>query len=238
MDAYSEGSLLWYLAQVPDTRGAKGRRHPLPAILGLACCAILCGAQGYSAIAEWARNYDLEFLHRLGFTRFPPKMHGIRKVLKGLDVAALEGALQRWAERQLGRRVEAEPPLQAVSIDGKSCRGSFTALSKAVHLLSLVAHESGLTLAQAEVPNGGAEKTNEHKAGLKLLEQLALDGRVVTADAMFCHRDVCETILARGGHYFLFVKDNQPTLLGDIRAALASPASDAGLSPPTATHLA
>ena len=62
-------------------------------------------------------------------------------------------------------------------------------------------------------------KTNEHKAAPGLLEGLVLDGRVVTGDAMFCHRDVAETILGRGGHYFFTVKDNQPALLADIAAA-------------------
>ena len=67
-------------------------------------------------------------------------------------------------------------------------RGSFDGLQKAVHLLSLLAHESGLTLAQVAVPNGGEDKTNEHKAALRLLEGLVLQGRLVTGDAIFCQR--------------------------------------------------
>ena len=110
-------------------------------------------------------------MHRLGFTRRPPKKGGIRKVLIALNLKALEHALTQWVEALLSRPIAVEPsPPEAYALDGKSARGSFDGLQKAVHLLSLVAHESGLTLAQAAVPNGGEEKTNEHKAALRLLE--------------------------------------------------------------------
>ena len=75
-----------------------------------------------------------------------------------------------WVEALLNRPIVTEPSLpEAFALDGKSARGSFDGLQKAVHPLSLPAHESGLTLAQAAVPNGGEEKTNEHKAALRLL---------------------------------------------------------------------
>ena len=160
MDAASKLGLLHFLGEIPDPRSPKGRQHPLPAILALSCCAIMCGARGYSAIAQWAHDHDISLMHRLGFTRRPPKSGGIRKVLMALDPAALEAALTRWAEALLGRAPAAGMgPPEAFALDGKSARGSFDGLSKAVHLLSLVAHRSGLTVAQAEVPGGGAEKT-------------------------------------------------------------------------------
>jgi hypothetical protein len=238
MDASPDPGLLPFLAQVPDPRSRHGRQHPLPAVLGLACCAILCGARGYAAIAQWAHDQDIALMHRLGFTRRPPKSGGIRKVLLALDRAALEAALTRWAEALLGRRlaVPGAPP-RAFALDGKTARGSFDGLEKAVHLLSLVAHESGLTVAQAEVPHGGVDKTNEHKAALRLLEGLVLEGRLITGDAMFCQRDLSRQVRAAGGHYLWTVKDNQPTLLADIQAAF-SPAADAAFSPSAAADLA
>jgi Transposase DDE domain len=111
----------------------------------------------------------------------------------------------------------AEPSTpEACALDGKSARGSFDGLQKAVHLLSLLAHGSGLSLAQAAVPNGVEEKTNEHKAALRLLEDLALEGRLVTGDATFCQHDFCRRVIDTRGAYLVFVKDNQPTLLSDI----------------------
>jgi hypothetical protein len=237
MGAAHAGSLLSFLAAIPDPRSRRGRQHPLSAILAAVCCAVLCGARGYTAIAQWAADQDIALMHRLGFTRRPPKSGGIRKVLIALDVAAFEAALTRWAEAMLGRPVVAGPsPPQAWALDGKSVRGSFDGLEKAVHLLSLVAHESGLTLAQAVVPNGVHDKTNEHKAALRLLEGLVLRGRLVTGDAIFCQRDFCQRVLGAGGDYLVFVKENQPTLLHDIEAAF-SPAMTGAFSPSPAADL-
>jgi hypothetical protein len=231
MEAQTTGSLLSFLAVVPDPRSRHGRQHPLSAILALVCCAVMCGAKSYSAIAQWARDQDIGLMHRLGFTRRPPKMGGIRKVLIALDPKAFEDALSRWAESLLDRPVSSEPsPPEAFALDGKTARGSFDGLEKAVHLLSLVAHESGLTLAQTQVPNGGENKTNEHKTALQLLRGIVLEGRVVTGDAMFCQRDLSQQVIDARGHYFWFVKDNQPTLLNDIKAAFDA-STEAAFSP-------
>jgi DDE_Tnp_1-associated/Transposase DDE domain len=237
MEAHTTGNLLSFLATVPDPRSRHGRRHPLPALLAAVCLALLCGAKSYAAIAQWAADQDLALMHRLGFTRRPPKLGGIRKVLMALDVAAFEAALSRWAEALLGRPVAAggSPP-EAFALDGKSARGSFDGLEKAVHLLSLVAQESGLTLAQAAVPNGGRDKTNEHKAALRLLEGLVLEGRLITGDAIFCQRDFCQQVIDAKGDYLVFVKENQPTLLHAIEAAFA-PEITGAFSPSAAAAL-
>ena len=53
MDAFSPESLPSCLATVPDPRSRHGRQHPLPAILTVVCCAIMCGAKSYEAIGQW-----------------------------------------------------------------------------------------------------------------------------------------------------------------------------------------
>jgi hypothetical protein len=237
MNAHTTGSLLSFLATVPDPRSRHGRRHSLPAILALVCCAIMCGARSYAAIAQWAQDQDITLMHQLGFTRKPPKLGGIRKVLMALNLKAFEAALTRWAETLLSRPTPTEcSPLEAFALDGKSARGSFDGLEKAVHLLSLLAHQSGLTLAQTAVPNGGENKTNEHKTALRLLEGLVLEGRLVTGDAMFCQRDLSQQVLNEKGHYLWFVKENQPTLLNDIKMAFA-PSVEGAFSPSAAANL-
>jgi Transposase DDE domain len=194
----------------------------------------MCGAKGYSAIAQWGEDQDIALMHQLGFTRKPPKLGGIRKVLIALNGKAFEEALTRWAETLLRRPIPAErSPPAAFALDGKSVRGSFDGLEKAVHLLSLLAHESGLTLAQTAVPNGGENKTNEHKTALRLLEGMVLEGRLITGDAMFCQRDLSQQVIDAQGHYLWFVKANQPTLLNDIQAAF-TPSVEGAFSPSTA----
>ncbi len=93
MEAFTTRDLLSFLASVPDPRSRQGRQHPLAAILALVTCAILCGARGYTAIAQWAHDQDITLMHRLGFTRRSPKMGGIRKVLITLNLRAFEYAL-------------------------------------------------------------------------------------------------------------------------------------------------
>jgi hypothetical protein len=212
MDAYAPGSLLAHLAHVPDPRSPHGQRFALPALLAAACAAILCGARSFAAIAQWGRDQDIGLMHRLGFTRTPPTPGAYRYLFLRLKAEDLEGALGRWLAPFV--RPQADQ-LRPTPLDGKTARGSHSPLRAAVHLLSLLDGPTGGVLRQAAVDG----KTNEHKAALPLLEGLVLEGRLVTADAMFCHRDVAERILEQGGHYFFAVKDNQETLLRDIQAA-------------------
>jgi hypothetical protein len=107
-----------------------------------------------------------------------------------------------------------EQTLAAVALDGKTLRGSLDGLERAVHLLSLLDQATGCVLSQTRVES----TTNEAKTALELLETLVLAGRVVTADAMFCQREVCRHIRDRGGHYFVVVKDNQPELKASVAA--------------------
>jgi hypothetical protein len=104
-------------------------------------------------------------------------------------------ALTHWAEALLGQSAVGTGAPTPLALDGKSARGSFDGFEKAVHFLSPVAHESGLAVAQSEVPQGGAEKTNEHKTAVRLLEGLVLEGRLITGDAIFCQRDLSQQIV-------------------------------------------
>lgn len=209
------GSLLQVLQQIPDPRGRQGRRHPLGAMLATIVCSMLCGARSYSAIADWIHAYEPEFWHTLGFTRQPPKLGAFRKLLMKLAPQALEDALRPWVNRLLASESPVdEGVLQPVAIDGKSLCGTFADHGRAVHLLSLLDQRTGFTLTQSEVDG----KTNEHKAALTLLKSVVLTGRVLTGDAMFCQRDLCQQITDNGGHYFFEVKDNQPELKKSIEA--------------------
>ena len=56
-----------------------------------------------------------------------------------------------------------------------------------------------------------------------LLEALPLAGRVVTGDALYCQRRLCQQIQAAGGDYLFVVKANQPTLLGEVALLFDQP---------------
>jgi hypothetical protein len=200
-----------YLAQVPDPRGRKGRRHVFAATLTAAVCAILQNCRGYAAIGQWLSEQPLDFLHALGFWRTPPTASGVRKLLSRIDVTALEAALTRWITDLLPDSASTTD-LVPVAMDGKSLRGTWNRLDRAVHLLNVIDQQTKTVLHQRLVPSD----TNEHQIALEVLKDLVLTGRVITADAAFCHRDVCQTIVERGGDYVLPVKDNQPQLVAAI----------------------
>lgn len=213
-------SLAEHLARVPDWRQAQGKRHPLGAILNLVSVAVLSGMRGLSAIAQFGRLLSASQVRDLGFTRAKtPSKSTLSVVLRGLDLPRLEGELRPWSQSYAG---DNEP----VALDGKTLRGSADGALAAVHLLTCFAVSSGVPLAQVPVNT----KTNEHKAALEWLRELPLAGRVLTADAMFTHRDFCEETRKAGGDYLLPVKENQATLQRDIQAAFTP---EAGLSPPT-----
>ena len=79
-------SLYAVLAEVPDPRRAQGRRHPLGAMLSLACVALLSGRQTVLAISEWAADYGEGYLERfeMGWTR-PPSQATWYRVLGAVD---------------------------------------------------------------------------------------------------------------------------------------------------------
>ena len=212
--------LIEALDRVPDPRSRKGRRHPLTAILSLAVVATLAGMKSLEAIAQFGRDHGPALAHALGFTRGrTPNKSCLSKLLRRLDVVALEDALSRW----LSGRVQ-HHGWDAIAVDGKTARGSAEGDVPGVHLLTAYVPAAAAVLRQVRVD----AKTNEHKAALRLLGVLPLAGKVVTGDAMFTHRDVAERIRARGGDYLLIVKDNQSELKAQIQAALHE---DAAFSP-------
>ena len=131
-----------------------------------------------------------------------------------------EAALTQWILAQgvsdLDQRL--------VAIDGKTLRGSQGHLLPGVHLLAAYCRDLEVVIAQLAVPG----KTNEHKTALQLLKLIPLEGTLVTGDAAFTQRDLCAAVVKSRGQYFLTVKDNQPTLEANIRAAFSPAFSPSG----------
>lgn len=202
MSAAHAGSLLRCLQQVPDPRGARGRRHSLQAMLATVVCAVLCGARGYEAIAQWIHLQPKELWYLLGYFRTPPTGGAFRYLLSKLDPAALEQVLRDWVGD------EPIPEQQALALDGKTLCSTLAQHERSVQLLALFDQQNGCVLSEMQVPTD----TNEAKAALKILKTLVLKGRVVTGDAMFTSPEICSVIVDSGGDYLLVVKDNQKEL--------------------------
>lgn len=212
MAALAGGSLLAVLAEIPDPRERQGRRFSLVAMLAAVIAGILTGKRGYTAIAQWLKAQEPRFWHKLGFTRKPPCPNAFRDLLMALPPQALEQAVRKWVTGVLGEPQNDE--LRGVALDGKTLCGTLAAHERSVHLVALLEHKLACALSQQAVDS----KTNEHKAALQLLETLVLKGLLITGDAMFCQRGLCQKIVDSGGDYLLVVKDNQRELKEAIAA--------------------
>jgi hypothetical protein len=140
----------------------------------------------------------------------------LQRLLAKLDAAAVSAALSRAlahaAPAATGRGS------QGITIDGKAQRGrlQYATGGVPVHALSAVLHGTGIVLAQASITAGDDKAEAELTVAPALMARLDWIERVLTGDALFCQRDLCQQVLAAGGDYLLLVKENEPTLLRDI----------------------
>ena len=206
-------ALIDILSQVPDFRKAKGKRHPLSAILALACVAMMCGYKSYSAIAQWGRNYGNEFSKRLGFTHDKtPCASTLHTIFRYLSIESLEEQLAVWVNEVIACFPHSNDATEAIAIDGKTLRGSQKQKAKITHLLSAVSHQLALTCFQQQVDT----KTNEIPISEQMLQSLVLEGKVVTTDALLTQKSLCRNLIRCGAAYVMPVKDNHRQLVADI----------------------
>ena len=159
------------------------RRHGLSAMLTAVVCGLLCGVRGYEDLVEWLHGLPVDVWYWMGDTRRPPKKDCFRDLLIRLDPEALERVLRAWIETEF-KLSENEVELSAVSLDGKTLCATLRAFSRAVHLLSVVDHQTGYVLSQSRVDG----KTNEHKAALPRFRAMVLHGRKGHGPPRTCDR--------------------------------------------------
>ncbi len=146
----------------------------------------------------------------------------LKRTLARLDPRQLEMAFAAWV-KGLAARIRG-----VVAIDGKTLRRSKQDAdgTGALHLVQAWAHEAGLVLAQRAVDT----KSNEITAIPALLDMLALEGAIVTIDAMGTQKEIAAKIVSRKADYVLALKGNQGTLEKDVALFFDDPALPAGCS--------
>jgi predicted transposase YbfD/YdcC len=213
MEPQREIVLMDYLANIPDPRGVRGRRYEWLIILVILCVALVCGQKTIWAMAHWAFLHAPEIIAALGLTlRRLPSVVTFYRAVRKVSIVELERCMAAY-----GQAVDAQDPvsgcirglrgelLRGQAVDGKTLRGA-SAHGELVHLLSLVRHESSVTLAQERV----AQKTNEITGVPHLLAGRDLTGTVTTKDALLSQRAIDRQILNQGGDYLTVIKRNQP----------------------------
>jgi predicted transposase YbfD/YdcC len=190
-----------------DPRTGPAQRHDLREMILMALCGVLCGADTWVDIAEWAED-NVEWLRRyLVLERGTPSHDTFGRVFRILDASVFEKCFRAWIAEMVN------VVNGVVALDGKTVCGSKDGDNTALHMISAYATSSGLCLGQEGTRGKGHEI-----AGIKaLLETLALKGCIVTIDAIGCQTEIAQKVVDQGGDYLLAVKDNQETLAKALR---------------------
>jgi len=197
---------IWTHFESPkDPRVERTRRHKLMDIVVVGILAVVCGADGWADMVEYARVKG-EWLRT--FLELPngiPCDDTYRRVFSAIDPQELLACFLSWVRSVVGAMGG-----KLVAIDGKTARRSFAnGESKgALHLVNAWVAENGVVLGQIATES----KSHEITAIPKLLELLDLRGAIVTIDAMGCQKEIAEKIVGGEGDYILALKDHQPIL--------------------------
>jgi len=211
------GEMYRQLQSIPDQRAARGKRYTLASVLLIMILAKLSGEDHPYGIAEWAQARRRSLVAVLGLERSTVPAHNSYRRVSATGV--LSEALQKGVGQYLYQSYGGQSSTLIV-LDGKRLRGTIPeGSSQGVHLLAAYLPEEGIVLMQVEV----GTKENEITAAPRLLSALDLRGRVVCGDAMFTQRELSVQILAQGGDYIWFVKENQPQLLADVAQFFVPP---------------
>jgi DDE_Tnp_1-associated/Transposase DDE domain len=197
--------LLHLLAQVPDPRKRRGRRHPLAGLLAAGIEAVIAGSRSFAAIGQWAADAGADVLAGLGAARGPAEESTFRRAFALISPDKLDQVLGAWLHT---RAVQAGGRL-VIAIDGKAVRGAKNKEGKAPHLVAALAHGIGTVLGQVAV----AAKSNEIPAVRDLLKAFTdLGGVVITIGALHTQSDTAQAIIDRRASYVMTVKGNMPAL--------------------------
>lgn len=199
---------LRYFTDLPDSRQPGKVAYPLDEVLLLSLLAVLAGAETFVDIARFG-DKKLDFLRRFRpFRAGTPSHDHLGDIFATLDAEKFQQCFADWVAALTGA------PADIIAIDGKTVRRSFEkrAGKAAIHMVSAFAARQRLVLAQVKV----AEKANEITAIPKLLDMLAIEGAIVTIDAMGCQRAIADKILDSKADYVLALKGNQGSLRDDV----------------------
>jgi len=192
---------------LPDPRQRGKIVYPLDEVLLLTLLAVLAGADSFVEIARFG-DKKLDLLRRFRpFHDGTPSHDHLGDIFAALDAERFQRCFVAWVASLTG------VPEGVVAIDGKTVRRSGGKAGKgAIHMVSAFAAGQRLVLGQTKV----AEKSNEIVAIPRLLDLLAIEGAIVTIDAMGCQRAIARKIVDKKADYIFGLKGNQGTLRDDV----------------------
>ncbi len=204
------------MTAIEDPRHQSYVKYALADILIIIMCAVLCGLDTLGDLVIYAENRKEFFAKELGIEKVPSKAT-FGRILSMIDGKQIGEAILDVLHSRFGTTGE------VIAVDGKAICS--TAKSgdphSALQILSAFVTSSGITLAQESIH----EKTNEIPVFQEMLTHMDVEGKTVTADAMHCQRETCRRIIQRKGNYLFGLKENQPSLLEDVRLFFEDPSN-------------
>lgn len=202
-------TLLDHFASVEDPRIERTKEHLLINLIAIAICAVICGADSWVEVENYG-NAKLEWLKQfLSLPNGIPSHDTFGRVFARLKPEQLQESFLSWIEA-----VSHLSQGQVIAVDGKTLRHSYDRRDNkgAIHMVSAWATANRLVLGQRKVE----EKSNEITAIPELLKVLALEGCIVTIDAMGCQKEIAQQIIQQQADYVLSLKGNQGKFHEDV----------------------
>ncbi len=198
---------------IEDPRVDRTKQHQLLDIIIIAILGVLCGAEGWVDIESFGKTKEAWLTTFLDLPNGIPSHDTFGRVFARLDPKQFEECFLNWV-RSLNEKIAG-----VVALDGKTLRRSHDGANgkKALHMVSAWAAENRLVLAQVAVD----EKSNEITAIPELLKLLALEGCIVTIDAIGTQRTIAAQIIEQHGDYALALKENQGNLYENVKDTFA-----------------
>jgi predicted transposase YbfD/YdcC len=210
-------AFLGWFRDLPDPRQRGKVIYPLDEVLLLCLLAVLAGAETFVDIARFGGK-KLGLLQRFRPFRDGTPSHGhLGDIFAALDAEQFQRCFVGWVAALT------RTPAEVIAIDGKTVRRSYqkSGGKAPIHMVSAFAARQRLVLGQVKV----ADKSNEIVAIPKLLDLLAIEGAVVTIDAMGCQRGIAQKIIDKKADYVLALKGNQGSLREDVELFVAEQAA-------------
>src|SRR5680860_8546 len=198
-----------YFEALEDPRSHINKLHSLNDILVVGVVAVICGAETWKQMEEFAKSKKRFLKTILELPNGLPSDDTFNRVFSAIDTKQFEVCFSNWVTS-----LPQELKQQVIAIDGKTVRGAKSnGENSSVHIVGAWANEHNLVAGQVKV----SDKSNEITAIPELLDLLFIESDIVAIDAMGTQTAIAEKIIKKGADYILAVKENQPQLLEDVQ---------------------
>lgn len=209
-------TLIEHFNSIEDPRLKRKQLHKLEDIFFMALCAVICGCDGWVAVANFVRMKQSWFEQYLSLDNGTPSHDTFGRVFSLIDPEQFQVCFANWI-KDIVKHVTGD----VIAIDGKCLRRSHdrTNNKSAIYMVSAWSVDNQLTLGQVKVN----EKSNEITALPALLNNLDIKGSIITTDALNTQKNSAEVIVSKGGDYLSALKGNQSTLHDDVALFFENP---------------